>query len=176
MKKGKGLPSMLIPTILLGVIALALLYLGYSRGDGVHLTGLKSGMTMLLQITPLLIFALIIAGMVPLLIPQETVAKWIGVKSGFRGIVIGSLAGGLAPGGPYVSLPLAVSLLRSGAGVGTMVAFLTGWSLYAVSRLPLEVGILGWKLTVIRLVSTLIFPPLAGLLAQFMFSWVKDLN
>jgi hypothetical protein len=60
--------------------------------------------------------------------------------------------------------------MKSGAGVGTMVAFLTGWSLWAVSRLPMEIGILGWRLTLIRLTSTFIFPPIAGLIAQVLFS------
>ena len=54
-----------------------------------------------------------------------------------------------------------------------MVAFLTGWSLWAVGRIPMEVGIMGWKFTVIRLASTLIFPPIAGLLAQYLFSGTK---
>ncbi|GAJ08644.1 unnamed protein product, partial [marine sediment metagenome] len=72
-------------------------------------------------------------------------------------------------GGPYVSLPFATGLLRSGASVGTIVAFLTGWSLWAVSRLPMEVGILGWRFTLIRIASTFFFPPIAGFIAQ-MFS------
>ncbi len=71
-----------------------------------------------------------------------------------RGIIIGTVAGGLTPGGPYVSLPVVAALLCSGVGMGTMVAFLTGWSMWAVSRLPMEVGILGWKFTIIRLAST----------------------
>ena len=83
-----------------------------------------------------------------------------------RGILIGTVAGALAPGGPYVSFPVAAGLLRSGASVGTMVAFVTGWSLWAVSRLPMEVGILGWKFTLIHIASTFFFPPIAGLIAQ----------
>jgi hypothetical protein len=51
-----------------------------------------------------------------------------------------------------------------------MVAFLTGWSIWAVNRLPMEVGILGWRLTLIRIASTAFFPPLAGLIAQALFS------
>jgi len=54
-----------------------------------------------------------------------------------------------------------------------MVAFLTGWSLWAVSRLPLEVGILGWKFTLIRIASTFFFPPIAGLIAHMFFSNAK---
>jgi hypothetical protein len=54
-----------------------------------------------------------------------------------------------------------------------MVAFLTAWSLWAVSRLPMEVGILGWKFTAIRLATTFFFPPAAGLLAQRFFANVR---
>ena len=60
-------------------------------------------------------------------------------------------------------------LLLSGPGIGTMAAFLTGWSLWAVSRLPMEVGILGWRLTLVRLASTFFFPPIAGWIAQTLF-------
>jgi uncharacterized protein len=101
------------------------------------------------------------------------VAAWIGPESGLRGILIGTVAGGFAPGGPYVSLPIVASLLHSGAGVGTLVAFLTGWSLWAVARLPMEIGVLGWKFTAIRLACTFFFPPVAGLLAQVLFRGVK---
>jgi uncharacterized membrane protein YraQ (UPF0718 family) len=167
------IPNMLIPTVVMGVLAIALLVIGYSKGGGEHIAGLKVGLNMTWQIIPLLVFAFVVAGMVQVLVPQELLNKWIGAESGFRGIVIGSIAGGLSPGGPYVSLPIAGGLLQAGAGVGTMVAYLTGWSLYAVGRLPMEVGILGWKLTVARLISTLIFPPLAGLIANAFFSGFK---
>ncbi|MFC1484759.1 permease [Candidatus Neomarinimicrobiota bacterium] len=164
---------MLIPTIVMGLLAVALLLWGYFRGQGEHVTGLKSTTTMLLEILPLLIFAFIVAGMVQALLPQDAVSRWVGAESGWRGLFLGTIAGGLAPGGPYVSLPIAAGLLRSGAGIGTMVAFLTGWSLWAFSRLPMEVGILGWKLTLIRFASTFFFPPIAGWVAQTFFTGVK---
>ena len=160
---------MLIPTIIMAVLALVLLYVGYQKGEGQHVTGLKSALDMIIEILPLLVFALVIAGMVRVLLPQELLSKWVGQESGFRGILIGTVAGGLAPGGPYVSLPVAAGLLRAGASVGTMVAFLTGWSLWAVSRLPMEVGIMGWRFTVIRFACTFFFPPIAGLIANRLF-------
>jgi len=159
---------MLIPTIVLGVLAAVCVILAYQKG--VHIPGLKSGGTMLLQILPLLVFAFIIAGIIPLLIPQELISRWIGAESGLRGIMIGTLFGGLAPGGPFVSLPIAAGLLRMGANIGTMVAFVTGWSLLAFSRMPTEIAIMGWKFTLIRLACTFFFPPLAGLLANKLFS------
>jgi uncharacterized membrane protein YraQ (UPF0718 family) len=173
MAKGRRNSNMLIPTIMLGLIALSLLVIGYYKGGGQHITGLKGAGRMTLEVLPLLIFAFIVATMTQELISQESINKWVGAESGFRGILIGTLAGGLTPGGPFVSLPVAVGLVKSGAGVGTMVAFLTSWSLIAVSRIPLELGILGWKLTAVRLVCTFFFAPVAGMIAHFFFRDIR---
>ncbi|TET46268.1 MAG: permease [Dehalococcoidia bacterium] len=164
---------MLIPTIIMGVIAIALLYIGHQRGGGEHIVGLKSAGNLLLQITPLLILAFIIAGMVQVLIPHEIISRWVGMESGFRGILIGSAIGGILPGGPFVSMPIVAGLLRTGASIGTMVALLTAWSLLAFTRLPLEVGLLGWKFTFIRLACVFFFPPIAGFIANRFFSGIE---
>lgn len=164
---------MLIPTIIMGGLAIALVFIGYLRGQGQHIIGMKSALTMTVDILPLLVSAFIVAGMIQVLLPRELVSKWVGLESGMRGIVIGTVAGGLTPGGPYVSLPVVAGFLHSGAGIGTMVAFLTGWSLWALSRLPMEVGILGWKFTIIRLACTFFFPPIAGFIAQTFFAGTK---
>lgn len=167
--------NMLIPTVVMGILAVVLLYLGHRGGEGLHVVGLKSGLSMVAGILPLLACAFVVAGMIQVLLPQELLSRWIGAESGFRGILVGTVAGGLAPGGPYVSLPIVAGLLKSGAGVGTMVAFLTGWSLWAVGRLPMEIGILGWKFTAVRLACTFFFPPIAGLIAQAFFGGMKSL-
>ena len=164
---------MLIPTIIMGVLAIALLVTGYYRGEGQHISGVKSAVNMIVEILPLLVFAFIVAGMVQILLPQELMSKWVGAESGMRGILIGTVAGGFSPGGPFVSLPIAAGLIRSGASVGTMVAFLTGWSLWGINRLPMEVGILGWKFTLIRFATTFFFPPIAGLIANLFFGGTK---
>ena len=164
---------MLIPTTVMGALAIGLLLIGYLRGQGQHIIGMKSALTMTVDILPLLVFVFIVAGMIQVLIPREIVSKWVGSESGMRGIVIGTVAGGFTPGGPYVSLPVVAGLLHSGASVGTMVAFLTGWSLWAFSRLPMEVGILGWKFTIVRIVCTFFFPPIAGFIAQTFFAGSK---
>ena len=173
MSQRRGFRQMLIPTIIMGVLAVVLVVLAYYRGEGAHVTGLKAAGNMLLQMAPLLIFAMIIAGIIPTLISHETISKWVGAESGIKGILIGTIVGGFMPGGPYVSLPMAAGLLRVGAGIGTMVALLTGWSLLAFSRLPMELGIMGWKFTLIRLGCTFFFPPIAGLIANRLFGNVN---
>jgi uncharacterized membrane protein YraQ (UPF0718 family) len=173
MDKNRRNPSMLIATVIMGVLAIFLILMGFYKGQGQHVSGMRSALDMTIQILPLLLFAFIVAGMIQALIPQDAISRWVGAESGIRGILIGTVAGGLTPGGPYVSLPVAAGLLRSGASLGTMVAFLTAWSLVAVARLPMEVGILGWKFTFIRFASTFFFPPIAGVLAQTFFSGAK---
>jgi len=172
MSKSRRFRQMLIPTIIMGVIAIVLLIIAYQRGGGEHILGLNSAGNILLQITPLLIFAFIIAGMIQILIPAEMISRWIGVESGLRGILIGTVVGSIMPGGPYVVLPIAAGLLRTGASIGTMVAFLTGWSLWAITQLPLGIGIMGWKFWLIRLACTFLFPPIAGIIANRFFSGV----
>ena len=163
---------MLIPTLIMGALAIVLLFVGYSKGQGQHLLGMNMTLKMLLQIMPLLICAFIVAGMVQVLLPKDLISRWVGAEAGMRGIWIGTVAGGLTPGGPYISLPVVAGLMRTGAGVGTLVAFLTAWSLWSVARLPMEIGLLGWRFTAIRLACTFVFPPIAGFLAHALFKSV----
>ena len=121
---------------------------------------------MFIRVFLLLIFAFAIAGFAQALVPRELIAKWLSDESGIRGILIGCLVGAITPGGPYVSFPIVAALYKSGAGIGTLVAFVTAWSLWAVGRLPYEVSLIGAKFTVIRFLSTLIFPPIAGIIAR----------
>ena len=168
MKKKRD-KSMLAATIIFAVLAVILLSVGYYRGEGQHITGLKAGFAILIQILPLLILAFIVAGMVQALLPREVVASWVGAESGWKGILIGTAAGSLTPGGPFVSLPMVAGFFRAGAGMGTMVAYITAWSLLSVARLPMEIGILGWRFTAVRIACTWFMAPLAGVLANVFF-------
>ena len=166
MKRSGRKSQIVAPTIIMALIAIILYVLAYMKGGDQHIAGVKTAFQITVETLPLIICAFVVAGLVQTLLPKDLISRWVGVESGIRGILIGTLAGGFTPGGPYVSLPIVAGLLKAGAGPGTMVAFLTSWSLWAVARLPMEFGILGWKFTVIRLVSSFFFPPIAGLIAN----------
>lgn len=160
-------------TIAMGVILVALIGVAIWRGGGSLQKGLTFGGKTFLTTLPLLIMAFAIAGLVQILVPREFIVKWLGAGAGYKGIMIATVAGAVTPGGPYVSFPIVASLYKSGASVGTVVAFVTAWSLWAVARFPLEIGLVGPKLAIARFLSTLIVPPLAGLFAQAVFGrWV----
>src|SRR5574342_1391048 len=114
-------------------------------------------------ILPRLIPALILAGMLQVLIPQETVARYFGRQSGAAAILMASLAGVLTPGGPMVSVPLLVVLANSGMALGPLVAYMTSWSLFGMQRIiAWEAPFMGWHFVIARVVPSLAFPVLAG--------------
>ncbi|MEE9509856.1 MAG: permease, partial [Candidatus Bathyarchaeia archaeon] len=78
MNKERRNSRMLIPTIIMGVLAASLFTIGYFRGEGQHITGVRSAMSMTIEILPLLLFAFITAGMIQALLSQEIIAKWVG--------------------------------------------------------------------------------------------------
>ena len=60
-------------------------------------------------------------------------------------------------------------MLRTGAAVGPVIAFVTAWSLLALHRVVVwEIPILGWRLTVLRYGVSLAIPVLAGLAARWL--------
>lgn len=153
-------------TLILGILAIVFFVLGYLHSGKSTFSHFSNVFRLLINILPMIFFAFVIAEMISILVPKEILSHWIGKESGWRGIWIGTLVGGFTPGGPYVSMPIAAGFLQAGASIGTMVAFLTSWSLWAIARLPFEVSIMGWRFTLIRLLSTFFFPPIAGFIAQ----------
>ncbi len=115
---------MKVTTIIVCTLSVVLLAVAYYKQHDLPLRGLKVTGTMLLPMVPMLLAAFVIAGQMQVLLPEETIGKWVGEKAGIKAVLIGSLAGSLIPGGPFVSFPIAVSLSKSGASIGCVVAFL----------------------------------------------------
>lgn len=161
----KDLTTWILAAVAIAVAALAWL----QGGPDMALAGLVSGGNTLLSVVPLLLAAFLIAGLIRALVSEDMVHRWLGSTSGWRGIALGCLAGALIPGGPYVYYPIAAALLGTGASLGVLVAFVTAKNLYSVTRLPLEFGLLGPRLTLIRVAVTLVFPPLLGFIAERIF-------
>ncbi|MDX1688343.1 MAG: permease [Candidatus Promineifilaceae bacterium] len=157
-------------TWILGGVALILALLAWRQG-GLQAVGagLIAGGEILLSVVPLLIAAFLIAGLIQVLVSRETVTRWLGAESGWRGIALACVGGALIPGGPYVYYPIAAVLMKSGASLGVLVAFVTAKNLWSVSRLPLEFALLGPELTVVRFGVTFLAPPLLGIAAEGLF-------
>lgn len=149
--------------VLAGLAALA-----WWRGGGELVSqGIGSGWEMLLRYGPMIVVSFLAAGFADLLIPPEWVRNQLGAESGLRGIALATGVGILTPAGPFVSMPIAAVMIRTGAGAGPVVAFLSSWSLLAVHRLVAwEVPILGWRFAILRYATCALLPVIAGLAAR----------
>ena len=161
---GAGFWIMLSASVLLTLITV------YYSGLATTLHGLGNGGRLLLYTFPRMIFAFLVAGLIQVLIPNELISQWLGAESGFKGLIIGSLAGTLTPGGPMMHFPIVASLLHSGVGPGPIIAYLTAWSLLGINRLIIwEIPILGLEISLVRYVASLAIPPFMGLLGGYLF-------
>lgn len=117
----------------------------------------------LAELTPKIVGGIFIAATLPLILPKDRVAKWIGADSGFWGLVIAMLAGIAIPGGPGVIFSLAAGFGVAGADLGAIIAFTLGSSLLSLNRtLIWEFSFLPADLVFLRNLISLPLPLLAG--------------
>ncbi len=157
---------MLLPVIIFGALGIVLFLVNFRRKK--HVWGLEAGGKQLLGVLPILAIAFILAGMLEVLLPEEFVRTWLAREAGFRGIFLGTLGGMLMAMGPYASFPIIASIYGAGAGLGTVIALITGWSLLGLSRVPFEAGTLGIKFSLIRMGLGFPFCLAAGLVAHWL--------
>ncbi|MGV6875075.1 hypothetical protein ACUSIJ_20585 [Pseudochelatococcus sp. B33] len=115
--------------------------------------------------------ALLAASFFSELVPTEYIGALLGAESGMSGVVLACLLGGLIPGGPMISFPIALVIWDMGAGQAQMIAFLAAWSIFAVHRIiSYELPIMGPRFVAIRLASSWMLPPLAGVIAVLLIA------
>ena len=154
--------------MILVMTVLALIAMAIAYRKGVLSSGFSESGKLLVQVGPVLLPAFVLAGMVSVLIAPEKVGHWLGPDSGLKGLCMGTAAGALTPGGPFIAFPMLAVLLKGGASVGAVTAYLSAWALLGVHRvLAFEIPILGWRFTFVRFVSSLFAPVLIGFVAQW---------
>ena len=119
------------------------------------------------SLAPRIAAAVVLAAVIQVWLPREGLRKWFGEGRGLSGLIIASLIGSVTVGGPFASFPLVAALASSGVEMGVLVAFLTGWSLIGLQRIIVwEWPLMGTDFVILRLVSCIALPVVAGLLMR----------
>ncbi len=155
--------------LILGSIALILVWLAWRRDPALLSGGLLEGGRMAVDVLPIMLLTFVIAGLFTQLVPKDVLLDWIGNESGWRGIVIGSIAGILAPGGPMTMFPLVGLIQQAGAGIGTLVALVTAWSMWGVRMILLESALISPRFALFKFLSCFFVPMLAGAIAHLAY-------
>jgi uncharacterized membrane protein YraQ (UPF0718 family) len=159
MRSGLTDPS----TYIIAALAVILAIVAYVKDPGLPAVGVKNGLSLLWFVLPRLVPALVLAGLMQVLVPQAVVARYFGQAAGLRALVIATFAGALTPGGPMVTVPLLVAAANSGAGMPSLVAYMTAWSLFGLQRIiSWEAPLMGWRFVGVRVLASFMLPVLAG--------------
>ena len=164
--------------LLLGAIVLIAVVLALSTGGWQQaFKGFKQAGQLINTVWLRLLLGFTLGGLVQVLIPRVLIAKWLGHASGLKGILIGSYMSIIIPGSPYVALPIIASIYRAGAGVGPVIALLTGRGILEIQMLVVwEIPFLGVEIPLARYVACLLIPPIVGLMGATVFRMITKLS
>jgi uncharacterized membrane protein YraQ (UPF0718 family) len=171
MTAGPQINSMWRSWLVIGLLVLICAAAAWRTGGPQRVgEALSGGAGLFLLVLPNLILGFALAGFLQVLLPAELVSRWMGEGSGWRGLLVGTVAGMATPGGPFTHFPILASFLSKGAGVGPVCAYVAAWALLGINRfLVWELPILGPSVALVRFASSLVFPPVIGYLAGALF-------
>lgn len=102
---------------------------------------------MLLVIPPIFI----LLGLLDVWIPRETMVKYMGDRSGIKGVVLAILIGSAAAGPLYGAFPVAAVFMKKGVKFSNILIFIGAWSTTKIPMILFEVSSLGVKFALTRL-------------------------
>lgn len=153
MKKELKKSKIDIPVIILfgGFIGISYL-VDFSTGEKLFETTFWRFFKEMLMILPCMF---IIIGLFDVWIPKEKIEKHIGKGSGMKGIGLMILLAVIQPGSLYVAFPFAYLLWKKGSSLRNIFVYVGMFSAAKIPMLTFEIGFLGLKFSILRLILTI---------------------
>ncbi|HIQ29447.1 MAG TPA: hypothetical protein EYH45_02660 [Candidatus Caldiarchaeum subterraneum] len=164
---------MVNPMVVGFAVATVLLYIvGYVKDPGNVSKAVRETLDLLFNPSQgfayIVVAAFFLAGMLSILLPSEVIAAYLGREAGMKGILIGTAAGAVTPGGPFLFFPILLGLYKAGASVGALIAYISAWALLAVHRiLTWEFPLMGLEFAASRVLVSLAIPVILGVAGQY---------
>ncbi|MBN1289483.1 MAG: permease [Actinobacteria bacterium] len=117
---------------------------------------------------------LIIMGLFAVWVSREKVVKYLGEGSGIRGLVLSMLLGALPTGPLYIAFPMGAMLLKKGARVANVMAFLSAWACIKIPQELMEFQFMGWKFALTRLSITIVLVGILCLIAEWIYNRIPE--
>ena len=133
----------LITLVLLGLMFIFKFDAGLRATDVI----IYSFKEMLLVLPP--IFILI--GLLDVWVPKETMIKYMGEGSGFKGILLAFFFGTVAAGPLYGAFPVAAVFMKKRVKFSNIVILIGAWSTTKIPMILFEISSLGFKFALLRL-------------------------
>ena len=151
--------------VLLAVFSASLVY--WIKGSGALAHALGQALRLCANVVPLIALGLMLGGLARELADPRRIAPILGAQSGWAGLVLATGLGAVTPGGPFAAFPIVYALFIAGADVGAVIAYVTAWSVIGIHRVVIwEWPLLGHEFVIVRVLTSLPLPILAGALAR----------
>lgn len=147
--------------VLIGAAALILIFPQNRR------LAVSTAFNFFMEMIYILPAVMILMGLLSVWVSRNIIEKHIGKFSGIKGFLLSGLFGALPTGPLYAAFPLASSLLKKGARISNIVIFLSAWACIKLPQELIELKFLGFKFMITRLILTIAFITLMGLLIEY---------
>lgn len=153
-----------LSNLILYIVTIILLIISLIKSSEKTKKALKKAWKSFENILPQFLGIIIMVGIILAIVDTEFISMVIGRESGFRGVLLGSTIGAitLIPG--FLAFPTAAMLLKSGAGLMQIGAFVSSLMMVGVVTIPVEIKYFGKKLTIMRNIMAYIFSFIVALI------------
>lgn len=93
----------------------------------------------------------VLLGLLDIWVPRETMMKYMGERSGVKGVILSIIIGSAAAGPLYGAFPVAAVFMKKGVKFSNILIFIGAWSTTKIPMLLFEVSALGSRFAITRL-------------------------
>lgn len=93
----------------------------------------------------------VLLGLLDVWVPRKTMMKYMGEKSGVKGVLLAIILGSAAAGPLYGAFPIAAVFMKKGVKFSNVLIFIGAWSTTKVPMFLFELSSLGTKFALTRL-------------------------
>lgn len=136
--------------LLISILTFVLVGLSFLFDVQKTLKGIKKGLTMFMNLLPVLLLMLALVSIVLFLVPNELLVQYMGKDAGIEGWAMAALLGSIALIPGFIAYPLCGVLIKSGVAPATIAVFITTLTMVGIVTLPLEAKFFGWRTSIIR--------------------------
>lgn len=139
-----------ITAILINGIAAAGIIIAFIKNKEKAIQSLKMALKSFVRIIPMVFIIISIIGLFLGFVPPDQISTFVGEQSGINGVLLVGIVGAFMHIPALLSFPLAASILKSGASITAVAAFITTLTMIGMITLPLEIRELGKKMALLR--------------------------
>lgn len=138
-------------------ITAILLILSFYKDKKKTKMALKKAWKSFENILPQFLVVILLVGVMLAVLDANTISNIIGKESGYLGVILSAIIGGITLIPAFVAFPTAALLLEAGAGYMQIAAFVSSLMMVGVVTLPIEIKYFGKKISILRNLYAFVF-------------------